>query len=36
MLESHACEGLEDAKKAERDRNRAKLENERTVMVRGI
>lgn len=36
MLESHACEGLEDAKKAERDRNREKLENERTVMVRGI
>jgi hypothetical protein len=36
MLESHACSGLEDAKKAERDRNREKLEGERTVMLRGI
>jgi hypothetical protein len=36
MLESHACSGLEDAKKAERERNRAKLEGERTVMLRGI
>ena len=36
MLESHSCEGLEDAKKAERDRNKDKLENERTVMLRGI
>ena len=36
MLESHACEGLEDAKQVERDRNREKLEGERTVMLRGI
>jgi AN1-like Zinc finger len=36
MLESHVCEGLEDAKRAERDRNREKLEKERMVMVRGI
>jgi hypothetical protein len=36
MLESHACSGLEDAKQAERDRNREKLEGERTVMLRGI
>jgi len=36
MLESHSCSGLEDAKQAERDRNREKLEGERTVMLRGI
>ena len=36
MLESHSCEGLEDAKKADRDRNTAKLEGERTLMMRGI
>lgn len=36
MLESHACEGLEDAKQADRDRNTNKLQGERTVMLRGI
>ena len=36
MLESHACSGLEDAKQADRDRNTAKLEGERTVMLRGM
>jgi hypothetical protein len=36
MLESHNCEGLEDARKADKDRNAAKLEGERTVMLRGL
>ena len=36
MLESHACAGLEDAKQADRERNTAKLQGERTVMLRGI
>ena len=36
MLESHQCEGLEDARKADKDRNTAKLEGERTVMLRGL
>lgn len=36
MLESHACEGLDDARQADRDRNTAKLESDRTVMLRGL
>lgn len=36
MLESHNCEGLADARKADKDRNAAKLEGERTVMLRGL
>ncbi|KIX96387.1 uncharacterized protein Z520_07653 [Fonsecaea multimorphosa CBS 102226] len=36
MLESHNCEGLENARKADKDRNAAKLEGERTVMLRGL
>lgn len=36
MLESHNCEGLEDARRADKDRNTAKLEGERTVMLRGL
>lgn len=36
MLESHACEGLEEAKQADKDRNTNKLQSERTVMLRGI
>ncbi|KAG9787289.1 hypothetical protein ABEF95_006616 [Exophiala dermatitidis] len=36
MLESHNCEGLEDARRADKDRNAAKLEGERTVMLRGL
>jgi len=36
MLESHNCEGLEDARKADKDRNAAKLEGERTMMLRGL
>jgi len=36
MLESHNCEGLEDARKADKARNTAKLEGERTVMLRGL
>jgi len=36
MLESHNCEGLADARKADKDRNTAKLEGERTVMLRGL
>jgi len=36
MLESHACTGLDDARQADKDRNTAKLEGERTVMLRGL
>ncbi|CAK4022929.1 related to ubiquitin [Lecanosticta acicola] len=36
MLESHNCSGLEDCKKEEKDRNREKLESERTVAIKGI
>jgi predicted nucleic acid binding AN1-type Zn finger protein len=36
MLESHSCPGLEDCKKEEKDRNREKLESERTVAIKGI
>jgi hypothetical protein len=36
MLEAHNCEGLEDARKADKDRNAAKLEGERTMMLRGL
>ncbi|KPI43665.1 AN1-type zinc finger protein TMC1 [Cyphellophora attinorum] len=36
MLESHTCEGLADARQADKDRNTAKLEGERTVMLRGL
>lgn len=36
MLESHNCTGLEDARQADKDRNTAKLEQERTVMLRGL
>lgn len=36
MLESHNCEGLEDARRADKERNTAKLEGERTVMLRGL
>jgi hypothetical protein len=36
MLESHNCEGLADARKADKERNAAKLEGERTVMLRGL
>lgn len=36
MLESHNCTGLEDARQADKDRNTAKLEHERTVMLRGL
>ena len=36
MLESHNCSGLEDARQADKDRNTAKLEHERTVMLRGL
>jgi len=36
MLESHNCEGLEDAREADKARNTAKLEGERTVMLRGL
>jgi hypothetical protein len=36
MLESHNCTGLEDCKKEEKDRNKEKLESERTVAIRGI
>lgn len=36
LLESHSCKKLEDAKKADKDRNKAKLESERTQMARGL
>ncbi|USW59124.1 Putative Zinc finger, AN1-type, Ubiquitin-like domain, Ubiquitin-like domain superfamily [Septoria linicola] len=36
MLESHSCEGLENCKKEEKERNREKLESERTVAIKGI
>jgi hypothetical protein len=36
MLESHNCPGLEDCKNQEKDRNREKLESERTVAIKGI
>ena len=36
MLEAHNCEGLEEARQADKDRNAAKLEGERTVMLRGL
>ena len=36
MLESHNCPGLEDCKKEEKDRNKEKLESERTVAIKGI
>lgn len=36
MLESHNCSGLEDCKQEEKDRNREKLEKERTVAIKGI
>ena len=36
MLESHACVGLEDCKKEEKERNTEKLRGERTVAIRGI
>nr|POE48769.1 an1-type zinc finger protein tmc1 [Quercus suber] len=36
MLESHACPGLEDCKQEEKDRNKQKLESERTVAIKGI
>ena len=36
MLESHNCEGLADARQADKDRNTARLEGERTVMLRGL
>ena len=36
MLESHNCTGLEDCKQEGKDRNREKLESERTVAIKGI
>ncbi|KAK5172812.1 uncharacterized protein LTR77_002932 [Saxophila tyrrhenica] len=36
MLESHNCTGLEDCKKEEKDRNKEKLESERTQAIKGI
>lgn len=36
MLESHNCTGLEDCKQEEKDRNRQKLESERTIAIKGI
>lgn len=36
MLESHACSGLEDCKQEEKDRNKEKLESERTRAIKGI
>lgn len=36
LLESHNCSGLENCKEAERERNKEKLEGERTAVVRGV
>lgn len=36
MLESHDCKGLDDARDLERQRNRDKLESERTQVIRGV
>lgn len=36
MLESHACSGLENCKEEEKQRNKARLESERTVAIKGI
>ncbi|KAF2481874.1 ubiquitin-related domain-containing protein [Neohortaea acidophila] len=36
MLESHNCTGLEDCKQEEKERNKEKLESERTVAIKGI
>ncbi|OQO08006.1 hypothetical protein B0A48_06799 [Cryoendolithus antarcticus] len=36
MLESHACAGLEACKQQDKDRNKEKLESERTVAIKGI
>ncbi|MBE7180613.1 MAG: hypothetical protein INR71_05265 [Terriglobus roseus] len=36
LLESHACEGLEDCKKESHERNADKLNAERTVAIKGI
>ncbi|GAB7351348.1 hypothetical protein MBLNU459_g2033t2 [Dothideomycetes sp. NU459] len=36
MLESHACSGLENCKEEEKQRNRERLERERTVAIKGI
>jgi hypothetical protein len=36
MLESHNCSGLEDCKQQDKERNKEKLESERTVAIKGI
>ncbi|GAB7332843.1 hypothetical protein MBLNU13_g04564t1 [Cladosporium sp. NU13] len=36
MLESHNCTGLEDCKQQDKERNKEKLESERTVAIKGI
>lgn len=36
MLEDHACAGLQNCKEEEKQRNRERLEKERTVAIKGI
>ncbi|KAF2459346.1 hypothetical protein BDY21DRAFT_281956 [Lineolata rhizophorae] len=36
LLEDHACKGLEDCKKESHERNKERLEAERTVAIRGV
>ncbi|KAF2258528.1 hypothetical protein CC78DRAFT_537682 [Lojkania enalia] len=36
LLEDHKCSGLEDCKKESHERNKERLESERTVAIRGI
>ena len=36
LLESHECSGLEDCKDEARERNKERLEGERTVVVKGV
>lgn len=36
MPEMHTCPGLEDLRQSERNRNRDKLENDRTLVLKGL
>jgi hypothetical protein len=36
LLEDHKCEGLEDCKKESHERNKERLEAERTVAIKGV
>lgn len=36
LLEDHKCTGLDDCKKESRERNAARLESEKTQVVKGV